>query len=299
MVLESFIRIPEDSPLYRVKLLLPRVFFLSVISTFVGMALSFTLFPNYSSILWIAFVTVAAMPFMVDLFREQEEEAELEDTVSFFERNGKVVLVFVVFFFGVVIASSVAFAFGSLFFSQNVIDSLFSEQSTTLAGIRGLSSSITGKQYATGLALKPCESFGSCALFIFQNNIWVLVLIFVASFVYGAGAVFEISWNASIIGTFIGFNVRNLLAAGSTSKLGAYGTSLYYSLGFLPHGLMEIIGFSLAAMSGSILSAGLMRGLHSVGNRKTVIVDCVALLVFGVLSIALGALIEAGALFPY
>ena len=55
---------------------------------------------------------------------------------------------------------------------------------------------------------------------IFLNNIRVLFLCIIFAFIYGAGAIFILTWNASIVGVAIG----NLIREG-IGRLGITGKS--------------------------------------------------------------------------
>ena len=291
MVLESLITL-KNRQLYGMHHLYVRVFLLAVISSLVGMWFAYTLFPEHSSVLWIALVTVAAMPFMVAFFQQEEMEYATETGLgNFFTRNIGIISVFFALFLGVIVTSSLVYSFAP----EELRNALFDEQLDSLQGIQALNTEITGQ--ATGAGGKPCSSYEECVFLILENNAWVLVLILIASFLYGAGAIFEISWNASIIGVFAGVRVSELLATvyGAGGEVLAYGHGLYYLLGFLPHGIFEIAGFSLAAIAGSIVSAGVAKGAgaHELGE---VVKDAVLLTVLGLACVAIGAFIEATAL---
>ena len=74
---------------------------------------------------------------------------------------------------------------------QNIVTGLFETQTST---IQAINSRVTGA--VTG----PWPLFSK----IFFNNVKVLIFCILFSFVYGAGAIFILTWNASVIGTAIG-----------------------------------------------------------------------------------------------
>ncbi|MEM0475859.1 MAG: stage II sporulation protein M, partial [Candidatus Norongarragalinales archaeon] len=115
---------------------------------------------------------------------------------------------------------------------------------------------------------------------IFIHNLEVLLLILAFSLLYGAGAIFVLIWNASIIGVFLGKIAR-------TAEIGA-GV-----LGILPHGVFELLAYTTAALAGGILSRVIvLRRLHAIEEHQT-IYDISKLTGWAIIFLALGALIES------
>ena len=120
---------------------------------------------------------------------------------GFWKTHGKDIVILLFYFFGVTMSFAV--------WSFMLPDALFTTQAEKITAIRG-----------TG-AITQMGMFHS----IFTNNIQVMVVAFLFSLVFGAGAVFIIVWNASVLGVFIG----------------QYSKALWHipavSLSFLPHGI--------------------------------------------------------------
>jgi uncharacterized membrane protein SpoIIM required for sporulation len=72
---------------------------------------------------------------------------------------------------------------------------------------------------------------------ILLNNLKVLFLVLLLSFIYGMGSVLIITWNASVLGVFVG----------------SFGKFVNF-LSFIPHTALEFIGFFFGAMAGGLLS---------------------------------------------
>jgi uncharacterized membrane protein SpoIIM required for sporulation len=85
---------------------------------------------------------------------------------------------------------------------------------------------------------------------IITNNLGVLAFSFAFSFLFGAGAVFILTWNASVLATAIG------MAAKSVG--GLHGLPLAVLI-YLPHGSLEILAYFIAGIAGGLISAGLTR----------------------------------------
>ena len=121
--------------------------------------------------------------------------------------------------------------------------------------------------------------FGGTFQTILINNIGVLFLSFLFSFIYGSGAIFVLAWNASILAT-----ASSMLAK---SLGGAYKLPIAL-LSYIPHGSLEIVAYFLAAMAGGIASYHLTRS----NDVKSLLGDSLFLLSLGILFLLLGAIVE-------
>jgi uncharacterized membrane protein SpoIIM required for sporulation len=125
--------------------------------------------------------------------------------------------------------------------------------------------------------------FGGAFQTILINNIGVLLLSFLFSFIYGSGAIFILSWNASILATATSMLAKSL---GGAYKLPEA------LLSYMPHGCLEITAYFLAAIAGGIASYCLMKHVE----RKAWLEDCFFLLALGMIFLLLGAIVETVAM---
>jgi len=123
----------------------------------------------------------------------------------------------------------------------------------------------------------------------------VLLLAVAFSFLYGAGAVFLIGWNASVIGVLIGKDIVQAAAA-SGSLFSGIAIGLYNALGLVPHGLFESLGYFFGAIAGGIIGAALSKKRHLKGEMATVSKDVTFMMVCAIGLLLIGALIEAYAI---
>lgn len=178
------------------------------------------------------FITVSMAPFMVNLFRWEESETEQEIAkrrgTNFLSRHKDVLMVYTAFFVGVILSLSLVF----ILLPSPVVEQIFNDQITEIKLIRG--------------------HFLSMGLFqrIVLNNVGVLLISFLFSFLFGAGAIFILSWNASVLSTAIG------LAAKAIG--GVHGLPLAVLI-FFPHGSLEIIAYFIGAIAGGLVSAAVTR----------------------------------------
>jgi|SRR3989339_486673 len=138
--------------------------------------------------------------------------------------------------------------------------------------------SITNNAFSDQLALlQPRGSFVVPDLFwqILTNNIQLSFVAFALSVFYGSGSILILSYNASIAGVLYGASFRTLL----------YGTQPFAQniFLFLPHTIIEIVGYLLAAVAGGIL----INGMYKENVRDSIIIFAFALAL-----IILGAWVE-------
>ena len=134
---------------------------------------------------------------------------------------------------------------------------------------------------------------------IFFNNFKVLAFSILFAFIYGAGAIFILAWNATVIGAAIGNFIRsNISAYSSTFGLTQSGNYFHVvSVGLLKysiHGLPEIAAYFYGALAGGILSVAL-KSKHLLKQKYSKrIIDFSELIL-----IAIGFLIAAAFLEVY
>jgi uncharacterized membrane protein SpoIIM required for sporulation len=116
---------------------------------------------------------------------------------------------------------------------------------------------------------------------IFANNIYVLIFTLIFSLIFGAGAIFILAWNASVIAAAIGIftksNITNL----------PLGLSRY-----MIHGIPEITSYFAGALAGGIISVAIIN--HDIKSEKfwTILQDSLNLVIFAIIVLFIAALIE-------
>jgi hypothetical protein len=218
--------------------------------------------------LLVSFITIAAAPLFVRVFGIEEHKHK----GNILERHFPVIQAYAYFFFGVIIATS----FFYILFGDRGSKCVFSDQLSTLTNLGVISETNlpacgTEGSGITGMAAahRPWES-------LFANNISVLLLLFIFSFVLGAGSVWLISWNATIIGVLIGYMRDPLIL-----------------IKILPHGILEFGGYFLAAVAGGVLSAAIVQERIKTDYRN-VLRDAMVYFGLAALMVLLGAIVESG-----
>lgn len=118
-------------------------------------------------------------------------------------------------------------------------------------------------------------------LSIIENNVYVMIFTLVFSLIFGAGAIFVLIWNASVISAAIGifakYNLKNI----------PLGVGRY-----MIHGIPEITAYFIAALAGGMFGVGALR--HGFKNKKfmRVLQNSLILLFIAILIIIVAGLIE-------
>ena len=217
---------------------------------------------NLSGIFAVMFVIIPSAYYMTLFIKREERLEEMAITkyhkARFWDKHGSYIMIMLFFFAGLTIAFSVwAYALPGDFFQV---------QSSKINAIHGVSGAFTQGDFA---------SFSR----ILTNNLQVTVFAFLFSLFFGAGAVFIIAWNASILGVYISQLSRHVLEIP------------WWGLFFLPHGIPEIGGYLCAGLAGGILSAAILRK-NSNKVLRIIVMDSVKIIALGVVLIFLGAAIE-------
>ncbi len=266
-------------------------FFMLATSAFVcsvSLWVAYWAFPKSASILAIAFVTIALMPLFHAIFKtEEEREAERPGFAALFlTRHFNVVKVYAFFFIGLILT----YAFWYSVVSPETRALMFSEQEGTLMGINQLRASLTGNFSIQGTVCGPNPFCWFNTIFV-NNAFFVLMPALFFSFAYGAGAVFLLGWNASVLGVLIGKDIVQFAASHGGP------TALYMAanraLGLVPHGIFESFGYFGGAIAGGIIGAAISKKKHLRGEMGTITRDVIVMLLYAFGLIAIGALIEA------
>lgn len=118
-------------------------------------------------------------------------------------------------------------------------------------------------------------------LSILENNIYVMIFTLLFSLVFGAGAIFVLVWNASVISAAVGVFTKYQL-----SEL-PFGLARY-----LIHGFPEIAAYFITALAGGIFGVGILR--HGLKDKRTlrVIENAVILIFIAILILIFAGLVE-------
>jgi len=254
-------------------------FFLSLISS-KTMGINYAPYGSSVSLAMIFFTALGLAPFMVRILYVEERKDITDLHESFLVRHKEVLLVYACLFLGAVLAYSLWFTL----LPQPIVNSVFTEQIATLNWVSGVRSGLF-------FGVSSTQSLGFKIIVL--NNFKVLAVATLLSFALGSGAIFILTWNASIIAVAVGASARNLISyyagLGSLAGVAAYFHALPLSLSQLIfHGSLEIVAYFIGGLAGGILSVAIT---HHQGKATQLVIKDSAML----LGVAAGLIILAGA----
>jgi len=233
---------------------------------------------NYAGILVVTFTVMFSIPFMYYIFRYEEEKATQHyGAFKLLKEHRRAIWAFLWLFLGFVIG----FAFWYILLPTT---SSFQAQIETYCLINRPTNFDSCVEQFGGEKGAQATIFATNKerlFLIFANNIYVLIFTLVFSLIFGAGAIFILAWNASVIAAAIGIFTQ--------SSLSALPIAL---LRFMIHGLPEIAAYFIAALAGGIISIAVIR--HEIGTEKfwEILQDSLNLIIVAVIVLFLAALIE-------
>ncbi len=235
---------------------------------------------RYSGILVVTFTVMFSMPFVYYTIRlEEKKSVQLagRGMLSLLKEHERAIFAFMWLFIGFVIALS--FWYAMLSSTQS-----FRAQIETYCLInRPAAFDSCVKQYGVKdvTTTVPFLTNKERLFLIFTNNIYVLLFTLVFSLIFGAGVIFILAWNASVIAAGVGIFTNSSLAS---LPLGLFR--------FMIHGIPEIASYFIVALAGGMVSVAIIK--HETGTEKfwQVLHDSINLIILAVIILFLAALME-------
>ena len=231
---------------------------------------------NYSGMIVVTFCVMFSLPFMFYLIKKEEvEDEEVAGFFSVWKVHSDAVFALMLLFLGFV----VAFSFWYIILGDQ---NLFNAQIETYCMIN----SPGNIENCVGQSLGELNPTGATVnqarfLSIISNNIYVMIFTLVFSLIFGAGAIFILSWNASVISTAIGVFSKYQL---SDIPLGVAR--------YMIHGFPEIAAYFMTALAGGIFGVGVIRNGFMSLKFFRVLENVVILLFISIIFLILAGLIE-------
>jgi len=253
------------------------------------------IFPSQAAIVAVFLATLACMPMMIAVIGLEKEKEERErnylsevifsvfgkkQSFKSWNSSEKILPFFIFLFLGL----AVAFSFWFVVLPKDTVTNLFYLQMNT---IKEINLGFSGNTSAVGFFFTR----------ILLNNLKVLAFCVLFSIIYGAGAIFILVWNASVIGAAIGDSIRNAITA--YAKITGVATFAGYSsaistgmLRYFLHGVPEILAYFVGALAGGFISVAVVR--HEWGSEKfeNTTYNAMGLIVIAILILILAAMIE-------
>ncbi|MEK6855172.1 MAG: stage II sporulation protein M [Nanoarchaeota archaeon] len=231
-----------------------------------------------SGILVVLFTVLFSMPFIYYTIRFEEKKIKVgRGSINLILEHRRAIYAFLWLFLGF----TVAFAF---WYSILPTTESFRAQIETYCMInRPTSFNECVSQYGIKdtKVVTPFLTNKERLFLIFTNNMYVLLFSLMFSLIFGAGVIFILAWNASVIGAAIGIVTD-------------YKISLLFFglLRFMTHGFFEIAAYFIVALAGGMISVAVIK--HEIGTEKfwEVLQDSLNLVILSIITLFFAALIE-------
>ncbi len=233
---------------------------------------------RFSGLMVVTFCVMFSLPFMYHIIKKEEEEDEkIVGLKSVFKVHKEAILALMWLFFGFL----VAFSFWYLVLGDSTLLNAQLETYCAINSPGNVEGCVT--QYSQGSMISPTGAMtkGARLAAIIENNIYVLIFTLIFSLIFGAGAIFVLAWNATVISAAIGV-FTNYKIAQIPLGIGRY----------MIHGFPEIAAYFIAALGGGILGSGFMK--HGIKSKEfyRVFENVILLLFIAIIILIFAGLIE-------
>lgn len=253
------------------------MFFAGFMYSIIGLTLSFFVFKEAAGLLTVFLIVMACLPLVYTSLKDEEEiDFKIISEIHILKEHSKVLVFLLFLFLGITTALSLAY----IFMPENIVNIVFGIQQQAIINVNN---NVSG-------------NIASFSLFsrIFLNNLKVLFFCIIFAFLYGSGAIFILTWNASVVATAMGNIFKIQVAKGAalvglpmvTSYLNAASFSFFR---YMTHGLLEMAAYFVAGIAGGIISIAMVR--HKL-NRDKVLIDVIDLILLSVGILLLAGFVE-------
>jgi uncharacterized membrane protein SpoIIM required for sporulation len=252
-----------------------------------GLFLAYYIFPDYASLSAVFITTIPLIVVMINTVKyEETKDMNIHEERFLIKEHGKAISMLFYLFMGMVLS----YSFWFTVLPADYVSSLFDYQKEIIDYIQGLDSSSA----AVGNYINGLGSFER----ILTNNLVVLFFCILFSFLYGAGAIFILTLNASIIGVAVGSHVRDYLGEkvfDNSSQLvySYFNSSISATFCYMFHGVFEIGSYIVGGLAGGIISVAVVN--HDFRTREFwhIVTDSSDLILMSLVLLLLGAFTEA------
>jgi uncharacterized membrane protein SpoIIM required for sporulation len=230
-----------------------------------------------SGLLIVIFTVICCLPFVYYLIKfEEGKDLEISRTGKLLKEHSKAIHALMWMFLGLVIA----FAFWYLVL-PNYTSTNFNFQIKVFCAINSPANFEYCIQQHGLSPITGNVTRGRLIMNIFANNIYVLIFTILFSLAFGAGAIFVLVWNASVIAAAIGIFSKSSLI---NLPLGVFR--------YMIHGVPEISAYFIGALAGGIVSVAVIRRDLRGERIWKVLQDALLLIIIGIIILFLSALVE-------
>ncbi len=228
-------------------------------------------------LLVVTFTVICCMPFMYYIIKlEEGKDVEISDEGVLIKEHSKAIHALIWLFIGLIIGFSFWYVMIPEQAGQN-----FNFQIKTFCAINSPSNydyclNSHGIPAGTGAV-----TGANAVLGIFANNIYVLIFTILFSLAFGAGAIFILVWNATVIAAAIGIFAKQ--------KVASIPPGLFR---YMVHGVPEIGAYFVGALAGGIISVAIIRKDLRNGKEWGILQDSLILVIIAIVILFIAALME-------
>ncbi|MBW2967721.1 stage II sporulation protein M, partial [Candidatus Woesearchaeota archaeon] len=262
-----------------------QLFFFGIMVASIGLFIGYWIFRDKADLVMIFLTAFACIPLMFHAIRnEEKEDIKLETELSMLKKHSRVLLFYTALFLGMVVAYSTWY----VVLPTDMSHTLFQQQITTIAQINApYQPNVVGDAVHTTLFNR-----------IFFNNIKVMIFCVLFAFFYGAGAIFILAWNASVVAAAVGNLIKlglvKYIGYGGFAKMAATTQTVTYSFGrYLFHGVPEMMAYMVAGLAGGIISVAVINKHFKDQNFQKIILDASTLLMIAIAIVFIAAVMES------
>lgn len=257
------------------------MFFIGVVYSSIAIIISLWIFKEQASLIMVFFTVMACIPIVYNTMKlEESKDLIIPQEMALMKEHNKAISFLMFLFFGI----TVSFVIWYTFLPSDTLGFVFDTQ---MATIQAINNKVSGNVY------QQFSIFSKILL----NNVKVLSFSVLFAFIYGAGAIFILTWNASVIGTAIGNFIRTSLGE-YASLLGFEKFAGYlniFSVGLLRyalHGIPEILAYFYGGLAGGIISVAIIKKHYKNEHFPHILFDVSELLVIAISFLIVAAFIE-------
>jgi len=255
------------------------LFFFGIFWTSFGSALALFLFPEYASVISVTFTVILCLPFVYHSLSDEEDLYHNPvPELGLMKAHSHLFTCFTFLFLGILTSYFLWFVFAP----PDWASLLFQAQA----------SAISGANSGTG-------NFGVVSTWglIFWHNTQILLVSALLAFFLGAGPIFLLAWNSSVIAAAMGSQAQSQLALIISSE----GTLQWHEAAqaiffpfyrYLLHGVPEIGAFIIGGLAGSLISIAVIRHKWGSHHFKRTMTDATILVVLSIAILFIAAGIE-------
>ena len=233
---------------------------------------------EYSGMIVVTFCVMFSLPFMYYIIKQEaEQDEDVEGLLGVWKAHSDAIFALMWLFLGFIIA----FSFWYVVLQDT---NLFNAQVETYCMINNPGSiedcvaryDFTQQVTSTGSATREIRF-----LSIIENNVYVMIFTLIFSLIFGAGAIFILAWNASVIAAAISIFTKYQIT--------------HIPLGiarYMIHDFPEIAAYFITALAGGIFGVGIIKNGIKSPKFLRIIENVVILLFAAIVILILAAVIE-------